>query len=177
MELSNTQKRVSYFSRSLSFSRGKLIIFAVALLLPLLAHLLAAPVRLILPMHWPVILAALLYGPLFAAFLAILAPFLNHLFSGFPLLIMVLPLTLELLSFALLAGVSYKIFKLNIYLATFLALVGGRLIFLFFLFFSNQAIAADFFSYLKVAMLPGLLAALWQLLLLPFLSKLIEQRR
>ena len=38
------------------------LLIVAAVVLPAVAHLSGAPVRILLPMHWPVLLAGLVYG-------------------------------------------------------------------------------------------------------------------
>jgi hypothetical protein len=60
-------------------------LFGAAVILPVLAHWFNAPVRYLLPMHWPVILAGLVYGWRGGALTGLLAPSVSYLVSGFPL--------------------------------------------------------------------------------------------
>ncbi len=59
-------------------------LLASALVLPAIAHLLGAPVRWILPMHWPAVLAGLVYGWRGGLVVGALAPLVSFILSGTP---------------------------------------------------------------------------------------------
>ena len=65
----------------------QLLMVATAVMLPAIAHISGAPIRWLLPMHWPVIFAALIYGWRGGVMIGSLAPASNYLLTGYPLLI------------------------------------------------------------------------------------------
>jgi hypothetical protein len=145
-----------------------LIIAAVAL--PVIAHLLGAPVRFLLPMHWPVILAGLVYGWRGGALAGFFAPMVSYFFSGFPVPAILPSMTLELLTYGLAAGFLYETIRMNSFLSVSISLLLGRIVFIVSAILSNVTSIGNF-DYLKIALFPGLVAAICQVVLLPFIAK------
>jgi niacin transporter len=143
-----------------------LLLVASALLLPAVAHLMEIPVRILLPMHWPVILAGLCYGWRSGLLVGLASPAVSYLLSGMPPPAILAAMTLELAAYGFLAGFFCETVRLGRWPATALALIGGRLLFVAAATASG-AIAGPILEYLKAALVPGLPAALAQLLLLP----------
>jgi hypothetical protein len=141
------------------------LLFAASFVLPAAAHATGLPVRMLLPMHWPVILAGLCYGGRSGAVVGLSAPILSFLLSGMPLPHILPSMTIELAAYGLLAGFARGYLKLNWFAATAVSLIGGRIVFLAIVF-TTRAVPESFLGYLQVAMLPGIWAALAQLILL-----------
>ncbi len=156
--------------RPRSISVQAVLLFAASFLLPAAAHAIGMPVRLFLPMHWPVVLVGLCYGWRSGVIVGAAAPTLSYLLSGMPLPAILPSMTAELAAYGLVAGVAREMFRLNAWIATALSLVIGRVVFLAFAL-STGAIAGSIPTYLKAAMLPGLVAGLAQLLLLPIVAR------
>ena len=68
--------------RALTLQFG--LVLAGAWALPALIHLLGLPVRQLLPMHWPAILAGLVYGWRSGAVIGAASPIVSYLISGMP---------------------------------------------------------------------------------------------
>lgn len=143
------------------------LIFA-AIALPAIAHLTGAPVRFLLPMHWCVILAGLVYGWRSGALIGLMAPFVSYLLSGLPLPINLPSMTLELFTYGLVAGFLRERTGLNAWLSVAIALVAGRLVFIGFVLLGNPI--TNHLAHLQAALLPGLVAGLGQIALLPILA-------
>jgi len=137
--------------------------------LPVLAHLSGAPVRVLLPMHWPVILAGLVYGWRGGALTGLLAPSVSFLISGLPLPIILPAMTAELFTYGFVTGLFRERFRWNPFGSVAIALVLGRVAFIFAVVFGS-ATATNYLEYFKVALLPGFFAGIAQIVLLPFLS-------
>ncbi|MGH7681239.1 MAG: ECF transporter S component [Candidatus Eiseniibacteriota bacterium] len=137
--------------------------------LPAAAHLAGLPVRQILPMHWPVILAGLVYGWRAGLLLGALAPCVSFMISGMPLPHILPAMTVELAAYGFLAGLAREVLRWNPFFAAALALVGGRAMFLM-MALATGAARPDLSTYVRSAMAPGLLTALAQLILLPILA-------
>ena len=142
-----------------------LLLFAAAFLLPAAAHATGLPVRMLLPMHWPVIFVGLCYGWRSGAIVGLSAPILSYLISGMPLPHILPSMTIELAVYGFLAGFARENLKLNWFAATAISLIGGRIVFLVIVL-ATRAVPEPFFEYLQVAMLPGIWAAIAQLVLL-----------
>jgi len=141
------------------------LLFAAAFLLPAAAHATGLPVRMLLPMHWPVIFVGLCYGWRSGVVVGLSAPILSFLISGMPLPHILPSMTIELAAYGFLGGFARENLKLNWFAATAISLVGGRIVFLAIVL-ATSAVPEPFFEYLQVAMLPGIWAALAQLILL-----------
>ncbi len=147
-----------------------LLLFAASFLLPAAAHATELPVRMLLPMHWPVIFAGLCYGWRSGVIVGLSAPILSFLISGMPLPHILPSMTIELAAYGFLAGIARQNLKLNWFAATAISLVGGRLVFLAIVLITG-AVLTPFVEYLKTAMLPGLAAALAQLILISLAAR------
>ena len=159
--------------KSLSFQLG--MVFA-AVVLPAVAHLSGAPVRWLLPMHWPIVLAALVYGWRGGLTVGVMAPATNYLLTGYPLLVKAFPMTFELVVYGLIIGWLREVKGWNSFAAVATGLVAGRIIFLCIILLTG-ANEVPFREYLIAAMLPGLVAAVLQVGVLPMLSKVLTKGR
>lgn len=143
---------------------------ALAIALPSLAHLSGLPVRQLLPMHWPVILAGLVYGWRGGLIVGLVSPGLSFLVSSMPYPPMIAPMTIELACYGAVAGLCREQFKLSGFASTAIALIAGRIAFLAFVF-SAGSVSQSFVPYLQAAMVPGLIAAAIQIVALPFIAR------
>ncbi|NQU05963.1 MAG: hypothetical protein HQ568_07705 [Calditrichaeota bacterium] len=147
----------------------QLLMVATAVILPALAHLSGAPVRWLLPMHWSVIFAAMIYGWRGGVMVGSLAPASNYLITGYPLLIKALPMTFELAVYGLIIGMLCEK-GWNKFAAIAVGLLIGRIVFLgvILLTGANEVV---FTQYLIAAMMPGLVAGLGQIVILPAIAE------
>lgn len=146
-----------------------LLLLSASFLLPAGAHLAGLPVRLLLPMHWPVILVGLCYGWRSGALVGLIAPGLSFLLSGMPYPVVLPAMTLELAGYGFLAGFLRGQLRWNGLSATLGAVIGGRVLFVLSASLTGAA-GGELLSYISIAILPGLLAALAQVLLLPLIA-------
>jgi len=149
--------------RSVSVQMALLV--AAAFVLPTMAHTAGLPVRLLLPMHWPVILAGLCYGWRSGAIVGLAAPTVSFLLSGHPAPLVLPAMTVELGAYGLLAGLAFEQFGLGRRMATLFAGVGGRMAFVAAMLLTG-AVDGALGGYLQAAMVPGLVALVGQVLLL-----------
>lgn len=147
-----------------------LLLLSAAWLLPAAAHAAGLPVRLLLPMHWPVLLAGLCYGWRSGLLVGLAAPGVSVLLSGHPSLAVLPAMTVELGCYGLLAGLGVQVLRLSRPAAVLLGTLGGRLVFIATVF-ATAGFTGAFLPYLQAAMLPGLPALVAQVLLLPILAK------
>ena len=146
------------------------LLVAASFILPAASHAVGLPVRGFLPMHWPVILAGLCYGWRSGLMIGAAAPLASNMLSGMPPLPMLPPMTLELAAYGAIAGIARQRLRFRWFMSTLTALIAGRFIFLGFAF-STGAINQPFLTYLQVAMLPGIPAAIGQLIALPLIAR------
>jgi membrane-associated HD superfamily phosphohydrolase len=148
----------------------QILFVTIAVILPTIAHLSGAPVRFLLPMHWAIILAGLVYGWRGGLISGLLAPIVSYMISGMPMPGILLQMTAELAAYGAIAGLMRENLRLNIFAATALALAAGRFVFIVMVF-SMGSYSGAFTEYLKAAMLPGLIAGALQIAILPFIAK------
>ncbi|MBD3169710.1 MAG: ECF transporter S component [candidate division Zixibacteria bacterium] len=153
-------------TRSLAFQA---MLIALAVILPAIAHLTNAPVRILLPMHWPVILAGLVYGWRGGALAGLLSPLVSYLVSGMPLPAILPAMTAELCVYGLITGLMRETLKLNRFLSVAFALIIGRIVFVFFVFLGS-AVEHSYGQYFGEALIPGIAAGTGQIILLPLIS-------
>jgi niacin transporter len=170
----NAESAISLSKPTLSLSGIRaycfeLLLISAAVILPVAAHMAGAPVRFLLPMHWPVILAGLVYGWRAGALTGLLAPIVSYALSGYPLPIILPSMTVELLTYGLATGLLREIVRLNPFIAVTIALVIGRLVFTTSVLISS--LTTHSLAYFQASLSPGLVAALGQIAVLPFLAK------
>jgi uncharacterized membrane protein len=148
----------------------QILLMAATIVLPVASHLMGAPVRYFLPMHWPVILAALVFGWRGGALTGVMAPLVSFILSGLPLPMILPAMTLELLAYGLITGFLKEKLRLNGWLSAGIALVSGRIVFLVTAVIIKVPPAADVALFARNSLLPGIIAAVAQLVLLPLLA-------
>lgn len=141
------------------------LLVSSAFLVPALAHAAGLPVRLLLPMHWPVMLVGLCYGWRSGALVGLGAPTLSYLISGYPLPAILPSMTVELGAYGLVAGLACHALGLGRPASTLLAGVAGRLVFVGMVLLTGAA-GGPLGAYLTAALVPGLPALLGQVVLL-----------
>jgi hypothetical protein len=147
------------------------LLLSAAVLLPAIAHLLGLPVRRLLPMHWAVLLAGLVYGWRSGLLIGVSAPGLSHLLNGMPALGILPAMSVELAVYGFLAGLFREVFRLNHFVSIGLALVVGRIAFVITATVTG-GYTTSLATYLQAAMLPGALAAVAQFVILPLIALL-----
>lgn len=142
----------------------------LALVLPVLAHGLGLPVRLLLPMHWPVLMAGITYGWRAGGLIGAAVPILSHSLSGFPTAGILPSMVAEVGTYGLAAGVARQTLRLPGTVAVLLAVLSGRLVFVVSVFLTGGS-AGSSPEYFLAALLPGVWGAGFQVLALPGLSR------
>ena len=145
------------------------LVIAAAWLLPAAIHMLGLPVRQLLPMHWPAILAGLVYGWRSGAVIGAASPIVSYMISGMPRPAVLPSMTFELAAYGFIAGYFVEVLQRGRLQAALASVIGVRVVFLAVMVFTG-AITTSLPVYLQAAMVPGLLAALGQVLLLPLLA-------
>jgi len=148
----------------------ELVLVAAAIGLPVVSHILHAPVRYLLPMHWAIILAGMVYGWRAGALAGLLVPSLSYLLSGMPFPVVLPSMTAELLTYGFVTGMIREKTGLSAFVSVAIALVAGRLIFVLVALVTNPLVA-DFAGYLRAAFTPGLGAAICQVIFLPYAAR------
>ena len=120
-------------------------------------------------MHWLVILAGLVYGWRAGMFTGLLAPVVSYLLSGFPLPNILPSMTAELFIYGIVAGMLREKLGLNLFLSVGISLIIGRIAFIVMVLLTNN-ISTPYLAYFEAALLPGLICAVAQIILLPFFA-------
>lgn len=159
-----------------AFTLNALLILAAAVL-PAAAHSLGLPVRLLLPMHWPVLLAGLVYGWRGGLLVGAAGPLVSNLLSGMPLPLIMPAMTFELAAYGFVTGILQEKAGLSGVKSTALGILAGRVVFVISVVIMSSYSGA-LGDYLAAALLPGLPAAVAQMILLPQLAqKFVRQRQ
>ncbi len=112
---------------------GSALLSAAGVLLPQVFHMIGGTATggMFLPMHIPVLLAGMLYGPLCGASVGVLSPTLSFLIFGMPPAAKYPFMLIELIFYGLAAGLFERAFRrfdtLNLLLTTLFAQAAGRL--------------------------------------------------
>lgn len=178
----DTQSTATWQSPTLSFTGMRAFLFqllfiALAVLLPAVAHLTGISVRMVLPMHWPVFLAGLVYGWRAGLLTGLLAPAVNYLITGYPLPPILPSMTVELVSYGFIAGMLREVFRINAFAAVAAAAVVGRMVFACSVLLLN-VVPVNQGDYFRAALVPGTAAALLQIIFVPIAAQWwIDQAR
>jgi len=122
-------------------------------------------------MHIPVILCGFTIGAVPAVLVGLLAPILSHLLTSMPPAYAVPLMTMELPFYGLVAALTYRQLKLNIYISLLVAMIVGRLFFALGLIILGLFIAlpygpAQFFA-VGGAAITGIPGIIVQLIIIP----------
>lgn len=129
--------------------------------------------RAFLPMHFFVLCAGLLLGWQPGLVAGLLSPAISYSLSGMPPAPTLFPITLEIATYGLVAGLMKRIFPKNLWLPLIAALIAGRTVLAATVFV--RGIPSPL-SYLGGSVLAGLPGIAIQIALLPFMVKLFTKR-
>lgn len=152
---------------------------ALAVALPYAFHSVGVPGTVALPMHLPVLLMGLLFGPAWGGAVGLLAPGLNTALTGMPPLappIMQL-MTFELAVYGIAAGWARRHWRWGRLQSLAFALVAGRaaLYLAALLWGARLGLPMSPEAYLKSAVTAGWPGIAFQLIALPLLAKRLER--
>jgi len=139
---------------------------AAAIALPAACHLLNAPVRALLPMHWPVLLAGLVFGWRGGLAVGLLVPLSSFALSGMPPAGILPFMEIEIAVYGFAAGFARENMRMNGFFALLTAITAGRAALVGALWCAGGDTATA-----VAALAVGLPAAAAQLALLPVLAK------
>lgn len=152
---------------------------AVGVILPSIFHLIGGPASggMFLPMHLPVLIAGLLLGPVAGGACGLVTPFLSFLATQMPSAAKLPFMTIELVTYAVVAGFLFQKKKYNLYLSLILAQVAGRLVNALCLWIAGGLLSIEVAPAASVltAVITGLPGIVIQLILVP-LFVLVLQR-
>ena len=102
--------------------------FALGLVLPFLTGQIPAIGSMLLPMHLPVFLCALICGWQYAAMIGVALPIIRSLlFTMPPMFPTAVAMAFELLTYGLITGLVYLLFKRKNILSVYISLIAGML--------------------------------------------------
>lgn len=138
--------------------------FAVAA--PYICHQFGLAGQFILPMHFAVIFAAMVIGLRGGILTALASPTISFVLSGMPPAANLFPMTVELVTYAAVAGFLVHQRRMGILAALVCSMIAGRLMSLLFLTF-GLGLAPSLSQHLRTVFLIGLPGIVVQLALLP----------
>lgn len=145
---------------------------AIGLILPQFIKVIPVsnPGAILLPMHIPVLLSGFLSGPIYGAVSGIILPLLASVLTGRPAMFPTgISMMFELVAYAGLAGLIYRITKGKVYPSLIGAMIGGRIVMgianTILFSFTDKAYGMEaFISASFITALPGIIA---QIILIP----------
>jgi len=103
------------------------LLIALGVLVPMIFHQFGVAGKVFLPMHFPVIVAGLLFGPFSGLLVGLFSPVLSFLLTGMPPFPTVVVMVPELVTYGAVIGWLYQKRGLNIWIALVSSMVAGRL--------------------------------------------------
>lgn len=113
---------------NLNLALFTVIFIALDVLLPFIFHQFGISGQIFLPMHFLILIAALLFGWRIGLMVGLFTPIISYFISGMPLLPILPLVTIEVASYGLFAGFLREKFKLNLILSLILSMISGRLL-------------------------------------------------
>ena len=105
------------------------LLIALGVLVPLLFHQFGIAGKVFLPMHFPVLIGGLLFGPFSGVLVGLFSPVLSFLLTGMPPFPTVLMMVPELMTYGAISGWLHMRFKINVWIALPAAIVAGRIVY------------------------------------------------
>lgn len=158
---------------------------AVGVTLPYLIHISGASPRVLLPMHFPVLIAGVLMSPLHAAVVGLVTPAVSMGLTGFPTAAQVIRMMPELAAMALVTSLMLRVLPripalpekigrlLSIATAMLVAMIVGRLVYILFYTLTVSSESLAFYS--SVLLTPAIPGIISQLVLCPLLAERIQR--
>lgn len=152
---------------------------AIGLLLPAIFHLFGGAGPIFLPMHIPVLIAGFFLPPFYAATVGLLTPFLSSALTGMPVFYPILPIMMgELMVYGLvISWLSQNRLK-NIWGRLLVGMIAGRAVagLIVFILAIGFGLKMNPMIYMQGALLSGIPGLVIQLLMIPSLVLLIQNR-
>jgi niacin transporter len=160
--------RVHTFRGTAAYAIEALFI-ALAVIFPMAAHALGLPVFVLLPMHWTILLAGLVYGWKAGLLAGAVSPMANFALTGMPIAAVLPLMTVEMAVYGLVAGLLAQKSRLNAFAAIAVTLLAGRAAFAFTALLAGR-IEGSLGAFLQNSFAAGLPAAAVQIALLPVIA-------
>lgn len=133
---------------------------------PYLCHQFGLAGQVILPMHFAVIFAAMVMGLRGGIITALASPMIGFAISGMPPATVLLPMTIELVTYAAVAGWLVHQRRMSIVVALVCSMIAGRVVSLGMIAF-GLGLAPYAIEHIRTILLIGLPGIIAQLVLLP----------
>lgn len=156
---------------------GTALCIALELIVPMLFHAVGLGAAFS-PMHLPVLICGLCFGPGYGLVCGLIGPFLSSIVTGMPPLFPTcLTMTFELATYGFLSGLLYRTFNKNLYLSLITTMIAGRIVgglvsAIIFTIIGSPYSFELFFSAYFVNGIPGILV---QLILVPLIVVALEK--
>lgn len=107
------------------------LLIAIGVILPQLFHFSGVPDagKVFLPMHISILLAGMLVGPVWGMGVGFITPIISSLITGMPAVPFLYFMVIELMVYAIVAGICTKKFKLNPYITLVISMIVGRAVY------------------------------------------------
>lgn len=161
-------------TRKLTYSS---LLLALGIIFPQVFHLFGGSGAVFLPMHIPVLLAGFFLGGSTAAVIGIMTVLLSAGITGMPQVPILYFMLVEVAVYGLAAGLTYKKFKLNIYVSLIIAMVLGRIAsgMTVFILQSLFGLKMSPISYVIGSIVTGLPGIIIQLIFIPMIVLAVKK--
>lgn len=158
------------------------LFMAIGIILPYFTMNIKTFGKMILPMHYPVMLCGIVCGPYHALFIGLLLPILRYFIAGAPSIYpTAIAMSVELATYGLMMGVLYYRAKEKsigtLYKALIITMIVGRIVwgivYYILLLFVGQKFTA--YMFLTSAFLSGIIGIIGQLIIIPSLVMVINK--
>lgn len=155
------------------------LFLALGVIIPQVFHIFGpAAGRIFLPMHIPVMFAGFFVGPVIGLITGVLAPVLSTLITGMPPVPLLYFMIIELGAYGFAAGITFRKYKMNIYISLIISMLFGRLIYGLVLLIAVNVLGISSLSNISVigATVTGLPGLVIQIVIIPAIVYLAEKR-
>ncbi len=158
------------------------LMIAVAIILPIVFHMLAFAGKIFLPMHIPVFICGLICGPIYGLICGILSPLMSHFLTGMPPTVVLSGMIFELAVYGFSSGLLIGIIRtknkmINVYSSLIISMLLGRITYGILNGFVFMAGKYSFKAFIMGAFVTGLPGIIIQLIFIPFLLYALERRK
>ena len=164
-------------SRKAKYTVGTILLSGFGIALPRVFHVLAGSSAgaTFLPMHFAVLIAALVFGALSATIVAGSSVICSYLLTGMPAIARMPYMIIELVIYAILLAILNK--KMNKYLSLVITMILGRIIYAGVLLSSVNALGlASYGISVMESLRAGIPGLLLQIVFVPLIAKFLERR-
>ena len=156
------------------------LFIALGVLVPQIFHFTGGPAMggIFLPMHFPVLAAGFLCGPITGLVTGIISPLLSSALTGMPPVPRLWFMLVELAVYGIVSGILYYKMRKNIFLSLIIAMILGRLAysFVFITVIKFFGISLPFGLGLSASLAKGVPGIVLQIMIIPIVIRALERR-